>query len=188
MTDLIGVQRSYQCNSRSVFNRRSDAWPSQQYTVSRVGSNDMIDDKKNTSISSEGVPTTPKQPVVNKDAETDVNSSVMSNEVVEQDLATRSQQNAKRETTTEMIPAETRSKKVEDDFEAEKDSETKPVRWVQIRLLPIYARVLIVLGLIVLAIIVGTYIGYSVLGDGAASDIFKKGTWTHIFDIISGKE
>ena len=55
-------------------------------------------------------------------------------------------------------------------------------------MLPIYVRIVIVLALFALAMVVGTYMGYSILGDGAASDIFKKETWTHIIDIMNGTE
>ncbi|WP_237262323.1 DNA-directed RNA polymerase subunit beta [Sporosarcina ureae] len=66
----------------------------------------------------------------------------------------------------------------------------KPVsemRWVQVRMIPIWLRLLIVLVLLVLAAIAGTMVGFSVIGDGSVGDVFKKETWTHIFDIMNGK-
>ncbi len=59
-------------------------------------------------------------------------------------------------------------------------------QWKAVRKIPILARVGVVLILAILAIVVGTMIGYSVLGDGAALDVFKKDTWQHIFDIYRG--
>ncbi|GEM_PF-354674 len=91
---------------------------------------------------------------------------------------------------TEAVPAkEDRTSRNGQQAEAGDESEgTKPVRWVQIRILPIYVRVLIVLALLVLAVVAGATIGYSILGDGSAGDVFHKETWTHIFDIMNGKE
>src|SRR5690625_3043384 len=66
--------------------------------------------------------------------------------------------------------------------------EEKQVKWVQIRLIPIWLRIILVLLLLVSVSVLGLYIGYSVIGDGAPSDIFKKGTWTHMIDIIKGIE
>ncbi|WP_318617025.1 DNA-directed RNA polymerase subunit beta [Sporosarcina sp. YIM B06819] len=60
--------------------------------------------------------------------------------------------------------------------------------WVQIRLLPIWLRVILVLLLLVGAAILGAIIGYGYIGDGEPTDVLKKETWTHIIDIISGKE
>ena len=66
--------------------------------------------------------------------------------------------------------------------------EQREVRWVQIRLIPIWLRVVLVLVLIVVAAILGTMVGYSVIGQGKAMDVFKLETWQHIFDIMNGKE
>ena len=68
------------------------------------------------------------------------------------------------------------------------DLEQKEVRWVQIRLIPIWLRIVIILALVVVAAVVGAMIGYSVMGEGKAMDVFKPATWQHIFDIMNGKE
>jgi len=68
------------------------------------------------------------------------------------------------------------------------NGEQREVRWVQIRLIPIWLRVVLVLVLIVVAAILGTMVGYSVIGEGKAMDVFKIETWQHIFDIMNGKE
>ncbi|MER2088874.1 MAG: DNA-directed RNA polymerase subunit beta [Sporosarcina sp.] len=60
--------------------------------------------------------------------------------------------------------------------------------WVQIRLLPIWLRIILVLLLLIGAALLGTMIGYGSLGDGNPTDVFKKETWTHILDIINGVE
>ncbi|MGN7385573.1 DNA-directed RNA polymerase subunit beta [Sporosarcina sp. SAFN-015] len=60
--------------------------------------------------------------------------------------------------------------------------------WVQIRLLPIWLRILLVLLLVAGAAVLGAMIGYGYVGDGEPSDVLKKETWTHILDIINGKE
>lgn len=64
----------------------------------------------------------------------------------------------------------------------------KKVRWVQIRMIPIWLRIILVILLIVGVAVIGLQIGYSYVGDGNPSDVLKKETWTHIVDIIKGKE
>lgn len=60
--------------------------------------------------------------------------------------------------------------------------------WVQIRLLPIWLRIILVLLLLVGTAILGAMIGYGYIGDGETGDVLKKETWIHILDIINGKE
>lgn len=64
----------------------------------------------------------------------------------------------------------------------------KQTRWVQIRLIPIWLRIIIVLLLMLGAIIAGLKIGYGVIGDGDSSKVLERSTWQHIIDIINGKE
>ncbi|WP_339175153.1 DNA-directed RNA polymerase subunit beta [Solibacillus sp. FSL R5-0691] len=64
----------------------------------------------------------------------------------------------------------------------------QPVGKVRLRLIPIWLRIIIVILLFLVAVILGLVIGYSVLGDGAASDVLKWETWQHLLDIINGKE
>ncbi|MFD1929351.1 DNA-directed RNA polymerase subunit beta [Sporosarcina siberiensis] len=68
--------------------------------------------------------------------------------------------------------------------------EVRPKRtlWVQIRILPIWLRILLVAVLIVGAIALGVTIGYGYMGDGNPADALKKETWVHILDIMSGKQ
>ncbi|KWW20897.1 MULTISPECIES: DNA-directed RNA polymerase subunit beta [Peribacillus] len=63
--------------------------------------------------------------------------------------------------------------------------ETKPHRRIKVRLLPIWLRLLIVIGLIFIAVLSGALLGYSVIGGGHALDVFQKSTWTHIIDIVN---
>lgn len=70
----------------------------------------------------------------------------------------------------------------------QEESEQKTIRWVRLRLFPIWLRVLIVLVLLVVVAIAGLIVGYSVIGDGQASDALKADTWQHILDIMQGKE
>ncbi len=66
--------------------------------------------------------------------------------------------------------------------------DAKKTRWVQIRMFPIWLRIIIVLMLIVIAAALGSMIGYGVIGDGNAKDALKWETWQHIIDIMSGKK
>ncbi len=77
------------------------------------------------------------------------------------------------------------------DLTAQKPSASrnpKPTKWVQIRLVPIWLRVLIIFVLLIVAVIAGLTVGYSVLGDGESSEVLKWSTWQHLVDIITGKE
>ena len=56
---------------------------------------------------------------------------------------------------------------------------------IRIRLVPLWARIIIVLVLTMMALAGGTMVGYSVMGDGKAMDVFKKSTWTHIVDLVN---
>lgn len=72
--------------------------------------------------------------------------------------------------------------------EIEQAAEPRKQFWVQIRLLPIWLRIVLVLLLLTGAAIFGAIIGYGYMGDGDPADVLKKETWTHILDIIKGKE
>lgn len=65
--------------------------------------------------------------------------------------------------------------------------ETKKTWWVQIRLFPIWLRIIIVLALVALAAVLGAMVGFGIIGDGRPADVLKWETWQHILDIMSGK-
>jgi len=56
---------------------------------------------------------------------------------------------------------------------------------IRIRLIPIWLRVIIVAILLVVSAISGAMVGYSVMGNGKAMDVFDKSTWTHIVDLVN---
>ncbi|SFM16123.1 DNA-directed RNA polymerase subunit beta [Gracilibacillus orientalis] len=74
--------------------------------------------------------------------------------------------------------AETKTKKAK--RANEKQKEKKYVR----RLIPIWAKVLIIVLLSLFALMVGLIIGFSILGDGSPLDVLKWGTWQHIIDFV----
>lgn len=55
----------------------------------------------------------------------------------------------------------------------------------RVRMFPIWLRILIVLILSMVATIAGLVFGYSVIGDGQATEVLKIDTWRHIVDIIT---
>lgn len=55
----------------------------------------------------------------------------------------------------------------------------------RIRKFPIWLRLITVFLLIVISLVVGLIVGYSVFGDGSAVEVFQKSTWQHIFDIVN---
>lgn len=69
-----------------------------------------------------------------------------------------------------------------------KKDPSKPTRWVQIRLLPIWLRIIIVLVLLVVAVYVGLTVGYGYMGEGDPADAIKWSTWQHLIDIMNGTE
>lgn len=84
---------------------------------------------------------------------------------------------------SEKMAKETRQS---DSPEKIQEEQTPPSKRVRIRLIPIWLRIIIVIILLALAIILGAMFGYAVIGEGEASDVFKKETWQHIFDIMNG--
>ncbi|MER2261921.1 MAG: DNA-directed RNA polymerase subunit beta [Psychrobacillus sp.] len=64
---------------------------------------------------------------------------------------------------------------------------TKQTKWVQIRMFPIWLRILIVVALIAVAVAAGLMVGYGVIGEGEPKDALKWETYQHIFDIKDGK-
>lgn len=65
--------------------------------------------------------------------------------------------------------------------------EPKKTWWVQIRLFPIWLRIIIVIALVALAAVAGAIVGFGVIGDGEPADALKWETWQHILDIMGGK-
>lgn len=85
-------------------------------------------------------------------------------------------------------PTKKVSKRKEHKEEAVSEKEPKKTWWVQIRLFPIWLRIILVLALVVLAAALGAMVGYGIIGDGEPRDALKWETWQHIFDIMSGKK
>ncbi|WP_064091912.1 DNA-directed RNA polymerase subunit beta [Rossellomorea aquimaris] len=79
------------------------------------------------------------------------------------------------EKTRESVKAEKKSKQLE---------EPKPKRWVRVRMLPIWLRILLFVLLLAGSLVLGAMVGYGVIGDGNPSDVFKAKTWQHIIDIV----
>ena len=61
-------------------------------------------------------------------------------------------------------------------------------RWVRIRLLPIWLRIILLLLLFIVVAAIGLVFGYSVIGEGQSGDALKWSTWKHILDIMNGVE
>ena len=80
---------------------------------------------------------------------------------------------------------ERKRRKSEKQEKAEVRQNTFSVRKVRIRLIPIWARILIVLLLIVLCVVAGLMVGYGVIGEGNPTDVLKWETWQHILDLIN---
>jgi hypothetical protein len=72
-----------------------------------------------------------------------------------------------------------------EEYRQQEKQEDHAKKRVRIRLLPIWLRLVIVCVLIAVSVTAGAIIGYSVIGGGKASDVFKKSTWTHIVDLVN---
>lgn len=72
---------------------------------------------------------------------------------------------------------------------ASKDQEKQAeIRKTRKRRFPIWLRLIAIIVLMVISVVVGAVIGYSVVGDGDAGDVFNKETWTHISDLVNQKK
>ena len=70
----------------------------------------------------------------------------------------------------------------------ESPTEVQKGRWVQIRLLPIWLRIILILLLFLIVTAIGIVFGYSIIGEGESGDALKWSTWKHILDIMNGVE
>lgn len=73
------------------------------------------------------------------------------------------------------------------DEQTEKEKPTKKRRKKKerIRIFPIWLRIIVIVILAFVALAAGLMFGYSVMGDGNATDVFKSETWRHIVDIVT---
>ncbi len=50
--------------------------------------------------------------------------------------------------------------------------------------IPAWIKIMIIPVLLFLSVVTGAIVGYSVLGDGSAGDVFDLKTWKHMYDLI----
>ena len=67
-------------------------------------------------------------------------------------------------------------------------NEERQRRFIRIRLVPIWLRIVLILLLFIIVTAIGIVFGYSVIGEGEAGDALKWSTWQHILDIMNGVE
>jgi hypothetical protein len=65
-----------------------------------------------------------------------------------------------------------------------RDEEKQLVNRGRKRSFPIWLRLLLLICGIIVCFVVGTMVGYGVLGDGKPMNVFEKETWTHIVDLV----
>lgn len=75
--------------------------------------------------------------------------------------------------------------KAETEGHSNKEEPNKTL-WVQVRLFPIWLRIVLVLVLFAVAAMLGAMVGYGIIGDGEPQDALRWETWRHIWDIMSG--
>lgn len=72
--------------------------------------------------------------------------------------------------------------------QAAKPEPTKAVnKRIRIRMIPIWLRLVLLAVALVVSLMSGAVVGYGVLGNGKAADVFKESTWTHIVDLVDKK-
>ena len=67
-------------------------------------------------------------------------------------------------------------------------NEEQQRRFIRIRLIPIWLRIVLFLLLCIIVTAIGIVFGYSVIGEGESGDALKWSTWKHILDIMNGVE
>jgi len=74
-----------------------------------------------------------------------------------------------------------------EDYEQIQSSEPKEELRLKfrIRLFPIWLRIIVVVLLVIVAFVVGSMIGYGVIGDGNPTGVLEKSTWTYIIDLVN---
>lgn len=80
------------------------------------------------------------------------------------------------------------SKRKQHKMDKSNSSEMNKTWWVQIRLFPIWLRILLVIAIMSGAAVAGLLVGYGYIGDGEAKNVLEWSTWQHILDILTGKE
>lgn len=78
-------------------------------------------------------------------------------------------------------------KEQEQETAYEQAKSTETTKWVQIRMFPIWLRILLVILFFAGAAMAGLMVGYGVLGDGEPKDALKWDTYQHMIDIKDGK-
>jgi len=94
--------------------------------------------------------------------------------------------NEVKETQQENTP--TPAKRKQHKAEKAEVKNQKTTWWVQIRLFPIWLRIVLVTALLIGAIAAGLIVGYGYVGDGNPENALKWDTWQHILDMLNGKE
>ncbi|KPL59340.1 DNA-directed RNA polymerase subunit beta [Rossellomorea vietnamensis] len=87
----------------------------------------------------------------------------------------------------ELLQEKVTRESVKAEKKAKQKDETKPSRWVRVRMLPIWLRILLFILLLAGSLILGAIIGFAGIGNGDAADVFKAETWQHIIDIVVKK-
>ena len=87
----------------------------------------------------------------------------------------------------ELLQEKVTRESVKAEKKAKQKDETRPSRWVRVRMLPIWLRILLFILLLAGSLVLGAIIGFAGIGNGNAADVFKAETWQHIIDIVVKK-
>ncbi|QHE63406.1 DNA-directed RNA polymerase subunit beta [Rossellomorea vietnamensis] len=87
----------------------------------------------------------------------------------------------------ELLQEKVTRESVKTEKKAKQKDETRPSRWVRVRMLPIWLRILLFILLLAGSLVLGAVIGFAGIGNGNPADVFKAETWQHIIDIVVKK-
>ncbi|SFQ27317.1 DNA-directed RNA polymerase subunit beta [Salibacterium halotolerans] len=90
------------------------------------------------------------------------------------------------EETTQSQSRQERRQEKEQEGKDSTAASKKERRRERIRMVPIWARLLIVLAVFVLSLLAGLVTGYTIVGEGNGLDVLKWGSWERLLEFIRG--
>ncbi|WP_017756563.1 DNA-directed RNA polymerase subunit beta [Calidifontibacillus oryziterrae] len=96
----------------------------------------------------------------------------------------QSERNTRKQLRQERRQARISAQVEQEQLSESQTNESSYERRPKLRLIPIWARLLIIAFLLLISVTAGLMFGYGVIGDGKAIDILKTSTWSHLIDLV----
>lgn len=94
---------------------------------------------------------------------------------------------AQNDEASQTLTREQRRKEKEEKSSSSHEENKKTRKKGRERLIPIWARLLIILVLLILSVIAGLITGYGIVGEGDTFQILKWETWSRFLEFINGE-